>query len=463
MNNDLDALLRPKSVAVLGASTHSEKMGHIVLKNLSKGRFALHPVNPNEKEVLGLRCYPSISEVPGEVDLAILVLPATASENSVRECVLKGVHVVIVTSSGFGETGPEGNALECRLMEAIRGTETRILGPNTMGVFVPSIGLDSLLIPVERSRRPKKGNIAMLSQSGAVSVSFLEKAEATGIGISACVGLGNKSDIKENELLDYLSKDGNTRCIALYLESFSDGRGFLDVASKVVKSKPIVVLKSGRTGTGEKAAKSHTGALSSSDPVVDGVLRQAGVVRVYDEEELLDVAKALAFVDHVKGNRICVVASAGGFGVIAADYVESKDHGVGLTMARLSSKTMDELRSVAPGFSSVRNPVDLTSGVTDEMYDSALGVLMDDPGVDCIMMSLEMQPPHITRKLIDVAERRGGSGKTPLVVSAFASTRANTVLRALTKRKIPAYPSIWRALRAIRALSDRGHYLRQME
>jgi acyl-CoA synthetase (NDP forming) len=463
VKNDLDALFRPRSVAVLGASAHPEKMGHIMLKNLSKGRFLLYPVNPNEKEILGLRCYPTISDVSGEVDLAILALPASASEKGVRECALKGVRVVIVTSSGFRETGPEGSALENRLMEAVERTKTRILGPNTMGVFVPSIGLDTLLIPTERSKRPKKGSIAMVSQSGAVSVAFLEKAEAAGVGISACVGLGNKCDINENDLLDYLSNDGSTKCIALYLESFSDGKGFLETARNVAKTKPIVVLKSGRTSTGETAAKSHTGALSSSDPVVDGVLRQAGVARAYDEEELLDVAMALTMVDHVRGNRVCVVASAGGFGVIATDYVESKDHGAGLSMARLSSRTEDELKSIAPGFSSVRNPVDLTSGVTDEMYDAVLGVLADDPGVDCIMMSLETQPPHITRKLIDVAERRGGSGKTPLVVSAFAGARTDAIIKELAKRNIPAYPSIWRAIRAMHALSDRGRYLRQME
>jgi len=463
MKGGLDALFRPKSVAVVGASTHPEKIGNVILKSLSKGSFSLYPVNPNETEIIGLRCYPSVSDIPGEVDLAVLVLPAPASEAGVRECVRKGVGVVIVISSGFGETGPKGGELQHRLIGATEGTRTRILGPNTLGVFVPSIGLDSMMVPVERSRRPQKGHIAMVSQSGAVSIAFLEKAEASGVGISACIGLGNKCDINENELLDYLSKDGETKCIALYLESFSDGGGFLEIARKVTRTKPIVVLKSGRSSTGETAAKSHTGALSASDPVVDGALRQAGVVRAYDEEELLDVAKALTMVDSVRGDRVCVVASAGGFGVIATDYIESKDHGAGLSMAHLSGKTTDDLKSIAPGFSSVRNPVDLTSGVTDEMYDSVLGVLMDDPGVDCIMMSLEMHPPHITRKLIDVAERRGGSGKTPLVVSAFAGARTDAILKELAERKIPAYPSIWRAVRAIRALSDRGRYLRKVE
>ena len=463
MKNDLDALFKPKSVAVLGASKHPEKLGHIVLKNLSKGKFTLYPVNPKEKEILGLRCYPSISDAPGHVDLAILALPAPASEAGVRECAQKGVRAVIVIASGFRETGPEGSALESRLLEAIKGTRTRILGPNTMGLFVPSIGLDTLMIRSEQSRRPRKGDIAMISQSGAVMVAFLEKAEAAGVGVSACVGLGNECDIKENEVLDYLCDDGHTKCIAFYLESFSDGRVFLDRARTVAEKKPIVVLKSGRTGTGEKAAKSHTGALSSSDSVVDGVLRQAGIVRAYDEEELLDVAKAMTFVDHIQGNRICVVASAGGFGVIATDYIESRDHGVGLSMARLSKKTADELRSIAPEFSSVRNPVDLTSGVTDEMYDSVLGVLMDDPGIDCIMMSLEMQAPHITRKLIEVAEARGGSGKTPLVISAFAGMRTGAIINDLARHGVAAYPSIWRAVRAISALSERGRYLDRLK
>ena len=463
MRDDLDALFRPKSVAVLGASAHVEKMGYIVLRNLSRGKFELFPVNPKETEILGFQCYPSISEVPGEVDLAVLALPARSSEEAVRACASKGVGVAIVTSSGFKETGPEGSRLERQLIDAIKGTRTRLLGPNTMGVFVPSIGLDTLLIPSERSKRPRKGGVAIVSQSGAVSVAFLEKAEASGVGISACVGLGNKGDIKENELLEYLSRDSNTHCIALYLESFSDGKAFAALAGKISRTKPVVVLKSGRTDSGENAARSHTGALSSSDPVVDGVLRQSGVVRAYDEEELLDYAKALAFADHVNGNRVCVVASAGGFGVIAADYVESREHGAGLRMARLSRTTVGNLTSNVPGFSSLRNPVDLTSGVTDEMYDSVLGALEDDSGIDCIMMSLEMQPPRVTRKLIEVAERRGGSTKTPIVVSVFAGSRTNTIMKELARCKIPAYPSLWRAIRAIRALSDRGDYLRRRE
>jgi acyl-CoA synthetase (NDP forming) len=462
MASPFDALLRPRSVALIGASANPTKLSHIVLKNLSKGRFRLYPVNPNEEEILGLKCYPSVLAVPGDVDLAVVSLPAAASVAPVRQCVEKGVGFVIISASGFRESGPDGAKLERELMAAIRGSGTRLLGPNTLGVYVPSIGLDTLFVPREKSVRPGKGAIAVLSQSGGVSVSFLEKAAEAGIGISACIGLGNKIDLNENELLQHLSFDKATKSIALYLESFSDGRKFVEVVRKVTKVKPVVVLKSGRTRSGSAAARSHTGALaSSSDVMVDGVMRQVGVVRAYDEEELIDLAKALAYVDHIDGDRICVVASAGGFGVIGADFVESREHGVGLTMARLSEKTRDSIRKVVPSYSSVSNPVDLTAGVTDEMYDAVLKGLQADPGVDGIMMSLELQPPNITRRLVDVAERRSRSRGAPIVISAFGGANTQNLLREFEKRRVPAYPTIWRAIRALAALHKRGLYLRR--
>lgn len=462
MADPLDALLRPRSVALIGASASPKKLSHIALKNLSKGRFRLYPVNPNEGKILGLRCYPSVLAVPGDVDLAVISLPAAASVAPVRQCVEKGVGAVIVSASGFRESGPDGAKLERELTAAIRGSSTRLLGPNTMGVYVPSIGLDTLFIPREKSLRPGKGAIAVLSQSGAVSVSFLEKAAAAGIGISACIGLGNKIDLNENELLQHLSLDEATKSIALYLESFSDGRKFVEIVRMVSKVKPVVVLKSGRTNAGSAAARSHTGALaSSSDTMVDGVMRQAGAVRAYDEEELIDLAKALAYVDHIDGDRICVVASAGGFGVIGADYVESREHGAGLTMARLSQETHDSIRKVVPSYSSVSNPVDLSAIVTDEMYEVVLTGLQADPGVDGIMMSLELQPPNITKKLVDVAERRSRSKGARIVICAFGGPHTPNLLRELEKRTVPAYPTIWRATRALAALSERGRYLRR--
>jgi acyl-CoA synthetase (NDP forming) len=460
MQKGLDCLFRPESVALVGASANPSKLSHIALKSLSGGQFKLYPVNPKDEQILGLKCYPSVLDIPGDVDLAVVSLPAEATVEPVRQCVKKGVGVVIVTASGFKESGSEGAMLEEELVRTIRGSRTRLLGPNTMGILVPSTGLDTLFIPRERSERPKSGTVALLSQSGAVSVSSMEKARYSGLGISACVGLGNKADVNENDVLEYLAKDKGTSCIAMYLESFANGRKFVEIVRKASPKKPVVLLKSGRTPSGKHAASSHTGAMAtSSESLVDGALAQSGVVRAYDEEELIDVAKALALAGRTRGDRICVVASAGGYGVIAADLVESTDHGAGLSMAKLSNETTASLRKVVPGFSSVANPVDLTAAVTDQMYDSVLGILQDDPGVDGIMMSLELQPPNVTDGLVDIAQRRSASGKTPIAISTFAGDRTDSIVRTYGERGVLAYPTLWRAVRALGALSRRGRYL----
>lgn len=464
MRGGLDSLFKPRSVAVVGASANPAKISNVVLRNLSMGGFRVIPVNPKEKEILGLECFPSVQSITGEVDLALIALPAEAAVRAAAECVEKGVGVVIVTSSGFAESGPAGRALQDQLEAVFEGTGTRLLGPNTMGVFVPGHRLDTLLIPAEKSPRPPQGSVAMVSQSGAVAIAFLEKAERAGMGVSSCVCVGNKADIEECELLEHFAADGGTDCISMYLESFSDGRRFVEAAGRASAMKPVVVLKSGRSGAGARAASSHTGAMAaSSDSLVDGALRQAGVVRAYDEEELVDLSRALAYLGHAKGDRVCVVASAGGFGVIASDYVESREHGFGLRMAELSDETKQRLATMVPSYSSVGNPVDLTAEVTDDMYDKVLEVLQADPGVDCIMMSLELQPPNVTQGLVSVAARRRSASPVPIVVSAFGGGDMRDTLASLERSRVPSYPNIHRAVRAIAALVERGRYLEKQK
>ena len=461
MSAELRRLFAPESVAVVGASAKPGKIGHVALSNLLSGDFIVHPVNPNETEIMGLKCYPSLRDIATPVDVALVVLPANRTLDVVREAAELGVGAVIVTSSGFSESGPEGRAVQESLVSAVSGTDTRLLGPNTMGLFVPGQGLDTFFISRERSPRPGKGSIAIVSQSGAVAVSCLEKAEASGIGVSACVCLGNKADIDETDMVRHFADDPETKCIALYLESFSDGHSFLEAVRRAALAKPVVVLKAGATPAGSRAAASHTGAIaSSSDMVVDGALRQAGVVRVRDEEELLDVARALSVVGHAVGDRVCVVASAGGFGVIAADLVESSTRGWSLRMASLSDRSRSALLEVIPGFSAPQNPVDLTAEVSDDMYDRVLSILKADPGVDSIMMSLEFQPPKVTQGLIDVAARHSGTPGPPIVISLFARDQS-AVIRSLSDKGMVAYPTIRRSIRAIAALSERGAYLRR--
>ena len=455
MSNGLNALFKPSSVAVIGASARPGKIGNEVMRNLMKGDRRVYPVNPNEAEIMGVKCRGSVEEIPGPVDLAIVALPAGASVEAVRGCVSKGVRAVVVSASGFGESGEEGRKREEELLKAVSGTSTRILGPNTMGLFVPSSSLDTLFISSERSSRPGPGTVALISQSGAVAVSFMEKAEASGMGVSACVCVGNKCDIDELELMEYFADDDDTNSIALYLESFSDGRRFIEVSRRVSMEKPVVLLKSGRTPAGHRAARSHTGAISSSsDQVVDGVLHQAIVSRASDEESLVDMSRALSVIGHTHGGRVCIIASAGGFGVIGADITESSDC-PSLRMAELSEETIRSLKSIVPSFTSPQNPVDLTAGVTDEMYDDALGVLQSDPGVDSIMMSLELQPPNVTSELIGIAARRAASSTTPIVVSAFAKDQPS-LLKEMARKNLVAYPTIRRSLRSLDVLAERG-------
>lgn len=460
MAGELDALFSPRAVALIGASANPKKLGNLILRNLGGGRFDLYPVNPGETEIMGLRCFPSVSEVPADVDLAVISLPSDASVEAVRECVDKGVRVVALTSSGFKESGTKGAGLEDAMVRTVSSSDTRLLGPNTMGVLVPASGLDTLSIPRNRLARPPAGGIGVLSQSGAVAVSFVEKANEAGLGIRAVVGLGNKADIDENDLLRYLGSDSDTTCIALYLESFSDGREFSELARGISFKKPVALVKSGRTESGSAAARSHTGSISSSsDALVECALRQSGVVRAYDEQDLVDVVKALATKDHLRGDRICVVASAGGFGVIATDYISSRERGAGMRMAMLSERTRSGLRRAVPAFSSVGNPVDLTLGVTDEMYDEVLGTLLEDKDIDGILMSLELHPPNVTEDLVDITIRRSRKDDTPIVVSVFGGDETPDVLRKLEKGGVPGYPTIWRSVRALQALAERGRFL----
>ena len=462
MSRSLEPLFDPRAVAVIGASAVTGKIGNLALVSLTTGDREIYPVNPHESEILGLKCYPSISDVPSDVDVALVTVPSHLSLDSVRECVANGVKFVIVASSGFRESGDEGAALEAKLVDAISGTETRILGPNTMGLFVPSRGLDTLFVTPDRSRRPKPGSVAIISQSGAVAVSFLEKAEHAGLGVSACVCLGNRCDIDELELMDHFMHDEGTKSIAMYLESFSDGREFVNRAGEVTSKKPIVLLKAGRTSAGGRAARLHTGAISaSSDAVVEGARRQAGVVRAYDEEELVDLSLSLSVIDRTTNGRVCVVASAGGFGVIAADLIESCSGPGPVSMARQADSTKRELEKVMPTFTSASNPVDLTAGVTDETYARVLDILQRDPGIDAILMSLELQPPGVSDRLIRIAAGRASPGRTPIVVSVFAKDQSDA-LRQVVDLGAVAYPTIRRSVRSIAALAERGRYLSRL-
>ncbi|MDD1743566.1 MAG: CoA-binding protein [Methanomassiliicoccales archaeon] len=461
---DLGKLLNPSSLAVVGASAKPEKVGNVILRNLMEGGFRLYPVNPKEKEILGLKCYPDLSSLPEIPDIAILAVSATTSLPITAESARMGIPFVIIVAGGFAEIGPEGGSIQDQMLKAIRGSSTRLLGPNTMGVLIPKARLDTLFLPKERSPRPNPGSIALISQSGSVMVGLYELAEDMHVGMGACVGIGNKADLNENEFLDHFGNDPETKCISLYLESFASGRAFAQSARRISREKPIVAAKVGNTPSAQRAASSHTGALASgTDLMIQGIFHQNGIIRVDDDQELLDISQALSCLDHLKGDRIAIVGSGGGYGVVATDYVTSESHGYGLRMAPLTEATKQSLRKLSPYFASANNPVDLTGDVTDKMYDDVLAVMDKEDNVDAILLILLFEPPGMSIGMVDVAEKWAKNGTKPTVICCTGGGFSRPVLQRLNERGIPAYGSISRSVHALGSLWERGKYLAEFE
>jgi acyl-CoA synthetase (NDP forming) len=458
----LNRLLSPSSVAVIGASDKQGKVGQAVMESMARGNIRVYPVNPHEDTVGGKRSYASVRELPEVPDLAVIAVSAQAAVPVARECAEKGIPFIIPIAGGFAETGLEGRKLEEDLRHSIAGTDTRILGPNTMGVFVPGRGLDTFFLPIERSPRPESGHIALVSQSGSILAGLYESAEDEGVGLHACVGIGNKVDLDESDFLEHFGEEPECNCIALYLESFAHGRRFMESCRSISLHKPIVAVRVGITPRGAKAATSHTGALaSSSDALVTGVFHQTGVIRVSDEREMLDAAKALANVTRVDGDRIAIVSSTGGFGVIATDYIESKEKGFGMRLAELSEETKARIREKVPSFASVNNPIDLTGAVTNKMYDQVLEIMEDEASADAILLILQFQPPGVDKGLVDVAEGWFAKGRKPLVVCCIGGSFPRPILRNFERRGIPTYTTLRRAVFALHVLSERGRYLKR--
>jgi len=452
-------LLYPRSIAVIGASKDEKKIGNVVLKNLLyygyKGK--IYPINPKNEDIFNIRTYRSVKDVNDEIDLAVITLPASLVPDEVKECVEKNVKYVIAIAGGFSETGEKGAELERMILENIKRSGTRVIGPNTVGVYLPRARVSTAITLPDRTALPGEGNLAFISQSGALGLLTMDIIAEYGIGVSAFINLGNRIDLSETELLRYFENDENTKSIVLYIETFKNGREFFNTAKEINRKKPIVVLKAGRTEAGAKAAALHTGALATNDSVVEGVLRQLGIIRAYSEIELIDYGRVLGYQKPLTGNRIAIVTTAGGLGVITADYVTSDTNGVGLSLAKLKEKTKQELRNVIVPYGSVENPVDLTADGSTEQYDRVIEILNNDENVDGIIVYALFQTAKVDESLIDVLEKHM-RGK-PMVVGILGSLFGKKMLLEAERRKIPAYPSMERTVKAMKVLYMRGKYL----
>lgn len=459
----LQALLAPRSIAVVGATNTPGRVGRIIFQQLRKSGLPLYPVTDREPDVLGIAACPDVSCLAPDVDLAVVAVSARRAVDAAEECARAGVPAVIVVAGGFGETGEEGRALEARLAALPERYGTRVLGPNTLGVFLPHTDIDTLFVEHGDRALAGGGGVAFVSQSGSVGVEALGLASNTGFGMRAFVGLGNKCDLDEVDFLNWFADDPGARCVALYVESFADGRAFLEAARAASGKKPVVVLKAGRSAAGAEAVGSHTGRLAGSDRVVAGAFRQFGVQRAYDDEALCDAAKALSGLPVPAGDRVAILTPAGGYGVMGADHVELSPGPARLRMARLTPETEDHIRAVTPAFASPHNPVDLTAGANDRMVGAALDALLSDPGVDIVVCTAFFAPPAITDHMIDeIADRVARSSK-PVIVFTQYGPYTDDHLGRFHERGVAGFPSIARAVRAARFLAERADILRNRE
>ncbi|MBW2568492.1 MAG: acetate--CoA ligase family protein [Deltaproteobacteria bacterium] len=398
--HDLDAIFSPQSVAVIGASAKPGKVGHDIFANILKGNYRgiLYPVNPHAKSVLSVRAYPSIMDVPDDVDLAIIILPPRFALKAVEDAVEKKVKGMVIVSAGFREVGDEGLELENRIASICKAAGVRLVGPNCLGVInpLPSVSLNASFA----ARMPSSGDISFISQSGALCTAVLDFAADRNFGFSKFISIGNKADVDELDLLRYLHEDMDTRVIMVYLEELRRGREFIDIVKTITSGNrptPIVVIKSGRTSAGAQAAASHTGSLSGSEAIYNAIFQQAGIIRVDSIDELFDFATAFAYKSESalgkltrkvpRSNRVAIVTNAGGPGILATDITTSS----GLRLAEFQKETIDELASHLPFTANLRNPVDIIGDAAPDRYRDALKAVINDDGVDGAIVILTPQ------------------------------------------------------------------------
>ncbi|MEO8504825.1 MAG: acetate--CoA ligase family protein [Acidobacteriota bacterium] len=403
----LDALFAPRSIAVVGASRRKDSIGYALLDNLITSEFngALYPVNPKAEVVHSFKCYPSLTAIPDPVDLALIAVPKILVRAAVEEAIRKGVRGLVVITAGFSETGAAGRVEEEALRELVRGAGLRMVGPNCMGIINtdPTISMNATFAPSPARR----GGIGFVSQSGALGVAILNVAADLGLGLTQFASMGNKADVSGNDLLEYWEDDPETRVICMYLESFGNPRRFTEIAKRVGRKKPILVVKSGRTAEGARAASSHTGALAGTDVTVSALLAQCGVLRANTIEELFDIARALVRCPLPAGDRVAILTNAGGPAIMATDAIVDQ----GLRLAELGPATLAELRSFLPVEASLANPVDMIASANEESYRRALKALLADSSVDLALVinvtPLMSDPRDVLEQVGIVAREQG--------------------------------------------------------
>ncbi|MEM7819811.1 MAG: CoA-binding protein [Candidatus Aenigmatarchaeota archaeon] len=447
----LNYFFNPKSIAVIGVSRNPKKFGHIIFKNLLESKFKgkVFAINPNADNILGEKCYPNITDIKENIDLSLILLPSEKVLDAVNDCVKKNVKVCIIFSAGFSEVGNKED--EEKIKDIIRN-KMRVIGPNVLGIYDAYSNIDTIFNLRYRQKRPEKGPIAFVSQSGAFGAAIMDWASSENIGFSKFISLGNMIDVDEVDLLEYLMHDNRTKIITLYLEGSKRPRKLFETLKEITKIKPVIVLKAGKTSEGAKAISSHTGSLAGESKLYSALFKQSGTIEANDTEELFDFAKAF-YQNLPNGERIQIITDGGGFGIMAADAAIKN----GLKLANLSEKNKNEIKKFIPRYAVVENIIDLTGDADTKRYENVLNIVMKDENIDIVLVIILLQISALQSDIVDVINKMKKYNK-PLFVCAPGGEFTNLHKNLIEKNGIPVYPTPERAIKAIKALVEYKKY-----
>lgn len=445
---DIKTFFEPRSIAVLGVSKASDKVGSVIFKNLIDSGYKgkVFPVNPNEDFVLGYKSYHSVKDIKDGIDLAIIAVPSNVVIKTVKECAHKGIKNILMVTAGFSETG--NLKLEKELLEVLNRNKIRLIGPNVLGLINNYNNLDTLFIPLYRLKRPRKGNISFVTQSGAFGSSVLDLISAEGYGLSKFVSYGNSLDVDESDFLDYLNKDKTTDVIVLYIEGIKNGKKFFQTLKKI--RKPVIVLKGGKFSESSKSTLSHTGSLAGAYEVYKGVFLQTGVVFADSIQDVFDFLRLFEKNIKIKGNRIQIITNGGGHGVISADAVIDN----GMKLAELSEQSKKFFKKSLPPIATISNPLDLVGDADDLRYKLAIETCLNDKNNDVILVNLLYQTPRLTKNIVKILSDLNSKSIKPIVVVSTGSYLTKELEREIENKCIPCFQFPENAVKSIKAVYD---------
>ena len=455
----LDALFKPESIAIIGASRSPGKLGFSILQNLKESEYGgnIYPINPTADEILGYQAYPTLADAPGRIDLAVIVVPAKYVMEALTDCAANKVGSVIIISAGFREVSAEGLRLERQMAELGDKHNMPIVGPNCVGVLDTFSPYNCTFA----TGMPRQGKMAFMSQSGALCVGILDVATAQSIGFSRFVSLGNKAHLNELDFLRAWSIDENSNVILAYLEGIADGSRFIAEAREITKHKPFIAIKSGTTSGGSRAVSSHTGTLAGSERAYESAFKQAGVIRAGSISELLDIGLGFARQPLPAGRRVAIITNAGGLGIMATDALERG----GLQLAGLSPQTQEGLRPQLPAAASVLNPIDVLGDARSDRYKAALDAALADENVDIVLVVLTPQVmtdvDNIANVLADASAALPADKRKPILASFVGETSLKEAQLIFSDRSVPNYPTPERAALVIRSMVNQAEWAKE--